>query len=256
MPVQNALEGALHSFDNPAASAEALASLIASVMREKLAAKGSCSVAFSGGSTPTLMFQALAKAELEWDKVSVTLVDERCVAPDNERSNARLLDQNLLQLLPSKPRFEPFFLEGEDADVRSRRLAPLLPFDILHLGMGDDAHPASFFPDAPNIATMLDRGGALPILETRSAASREERLTWSLPVVLQAACVVVQINGAGKKAVLDEAWSKMDSSDRGSDEREQLRLDMPIVAVLEHFLEDGGKQGSGPSPFSIYFAQG
>lgn len=94
--------------------AEQLASSIATDLRKAIQQKGWASIAFSGGSTPGLMMKSLAQHQLDWSVVDITLVDERCVPTDHERSNARLIDQNLLRALSVPANFFPFVFKRRE----------------------------------------------------------------------------------------------------------------------------------------------
>lgn len=222
----------MHTDSSKAAQADSLASAIADRLCAAIEARGVASIAFSGGSTPKMMFAALAKKDVDWSKVVITLVDERCVDESNPRSNARLLRENLLDALPGQVAFFPLYQSGETAQERAERLGEFpLPFDVVHLGMGTDAHTASFFPDAPNIAEMLDTEGADIIATTQSMNSQEERITWTLSALLQSRQIYVQLCGAEKLRVIEPIIRQLESSALLA---HQCMLELPILAVLQH----------------------
>lgn len=235
-----------------AAQAEKLAAEISARLNAAISKKGSASIAFSGGSTPKLMFAELAKRSLDWSKVHITLVDERCVDIDNARSNAKLLRDNLIDALPGTPIFYPLFLSEETIDQRSTRLAAFpLPFDVVHLGMGGDAHTASFFPDAKNVAEMIDPGRSELIGETQSENSVELRLTWTLSALRQSEFICLQICGEEKIKVLSPIINLLDSGEVAADDFfSQQRLKFPVLSVLQltRLVLPAG------IPLSIYYA--
>ena len=129
--------------DAAGAAAEA-ASWTAHHLRNAVLRRGSATLAVSGGMTPVAMFVALATMEVPWDNLTVFQVDER-VAPDGDAArNAPLLD--LFPVDESHRRLMPV----TDADLRAAadRYAGELPerFDMVHLGLGDDGHTASWPP--------------------------------------------------------------------------------------------------------------
>ncbi len=141
----------MHIFENPSALAEALADDVGARLAAAIAARGTASFAVSGGSTPKAFFRSLSRRELDWSKVTLTLVDERFVPPENERSNHRLVADNLLKDRAAQARFVPLYHQAETAEaaaaIASDRTASLgAPFDVVVLGMGTDGHTASFFP--------------------------------------------------------------------------------------------------------------
>ena len=99
----------LHVFDSATELASALATEVASRLSAATQERGTASIAVSGGSTPKLFFQALSKHDLDWPNISVTLVDERFVPPESDRSNHRLVADNLLQDKAKAAYFVPLF---------------------------------------------------------------------------------------------------------------------------------------------------
>ena len=207
------------------ALAEALADTIARDLADAVAARGRAVLAVSGGSTPKRLFQALSTRDAPWDAVTVLPVDERWVPEDHERSNARLVRENLLvdharaAGLTSlvAPTGEP---EEGLGEVRANVRALPQPFDVLLLGMGTDGHTASFFPGGDNLARALDRDTAETVVAMRAPGAPEPRVTLTLPVILAARRIVLHIEGGEKRAVLEAA-------EEGTDEAE-----MPVRTVL------------------------
>ncbi len=106
----------LHTFDNGAALAEGLADAVSAALAAGIATRGTASIAVSGGSTPKAFFQALARKDIAWDKVTVTLVDERFVPPESDRSNHALVTANLLQGPAAKAHFLPLYHAAASAE--------------------------------------------------------------------------------------------------------------------------------------------
>lgn len=141
--------------------------------------------------------------------VVVTLVDERCVPPDNPRSNAKLVKDNLLNNKAKSTTFVPLFDPTQDlgsnlVDVTTS-LRSALPLTATVLGMGTDGHTASFFPDATDlsIATAPKTKEVVTSIEANTAL--ETRLTLTLPVLLSSKFLALHIEGDAKKKVLEEA---------------------------------------------------
>ena len=139
------------TFKDKTQLAEALAEAVAANLKTGIKAKGQASLAVSGGSTPMRFFKALStRADVEWDKVTVTLVDERWVDEASERSNARLVRANLLQGRAAIAHFVPLYQGGSlDEAAIARTNAALLnvpqPLDAAVLGMGNDGHTSWYF---------------------------------------------------------------------------------------------------------------
>jgi 6-phosphogluconolactonase len=215
-----------NAFDDGQALADALADRVAEVLRAGIAARGTASLAVSGGTTPGRFFDALSTRDLDWPKVTVTLVDERFVPSDNPRSNHGLVAERLLKNAAAAARFMPLYHEAGTAEEAARLASAeadglVRPFDAVILGMGNDGHTASFFPGGNNLAAALDADGRQSVLTMDAEGAGETRLTFSFPRLRDARLLVVHIEGQGKRDVLEKATS-------GRDETE-----MPIRAVLK-----------------------
>lgn len=201
-----------HSFEDSAPLAEGLATRVAGILKNAVAQKGHAILTVSGGTTPKPFFQALSAMPLEWNKVKVTLVDERQVPEDSPRSNAKLVKESLLQGKASAAQFIPLFQNSTAAELPD--------FDCAILGMGNDGHTASFFPGGDNLAAALDPKGKTVILEMNAPGAGEPRLTFTLSKLLASDHLFLHIQGQDKMSVLDKALSGTDP------------LEMPIRAVL------------------------
>ncbi len=225
-----------NTFENGAALAAALATTVATALSAAVAARGKASIAVSGGSTPKAFFDALSREAIDWEKVTVTLVDERFVPADNPRSNHLLVATHLLKNVAAKAHFLPLFsaaASAEDAAERATEAAALAqPFDVVVLGMGNDGHTASFFPGGNHLAEALDLSLPRRVMTMEAQGAGETRLTFSFSSLQDARLLVLHIEGAEKKAVLDKALA-------GKDEAE-----MPVRAVLNR----------AASPVEIYWA--
>ena len=183
---------------NRASLAEALAQDLATRLRQRLAASEGALIAVSGGNTPKLMFDHLSREDLAWDRVTITLVDERQVPITSDRSNARLVSHHLLKNKAAKAQFVPLFDNVAAASA-------LPDFDALVLGMGDDGHTASFFPQGDNLAKALDLATAERIVTMRAPDAGEPRLTFTLKVLLASPFIALHIEGDDKMKVLEKA---------------------------------------------------
>lgn len=192
------------------ALAAALADHIAGLLAAAVERRGTALLAVSGGTTPAHLFEVLSTRPIAWDKVTVTLVDERFVPPSSPRSNAALVAGKLLQDKAAAARFLPLFHKNESLDEAAadgdRQIAALpLPFDVVILGMGADGHTASFFPDALELPALLDPDNSLALMPVHADSAGEPRLTLTLARVIEARFLALHIEGEEKRATFDRA---------------------------------------------------
>ncbi|QGP78649.1 6-phosphogluconolactonase [Sphingobium sp. CAP-1] len=197
-----------HLFSTGALAAADIAARIAAILSDAIGARGVASIALSGGRSPRPVLEALSAVDLDWSKVIVTLVDERWVAPDSSDSNERLVRETLLQGPAAAARFVPMKNEAANAyagqsAVEADFAALPWPLDIILLGMGDDGHTASLFPEGKELAEGLT-SKALTIAATPPVAPHQ-RLSLTAHGILQSRHIFLQIGGAAKKAVYDRA---------------------------------------------------
>jgi 6-phosphogluconolactonase len=187
--------------------AQALADWTAERLKEAIAARGVALLVVSGGKSPARFFDRLSNIELDWARVAITLADERRVADDSPRSNARLVREKLLRNRAEPARFCPLadvrLPEDQELAAASARVAHLpLPADVVVLGMGEDGHTASWFPGANGLAEAMDTGARQLVAPIRAANAVEPRLTLTGRVILRARAIALEIEGEAKLATL------------------------------------------------------
>ena len=198
------------SFEDRGSLDTALAEHVAGLLAQDIERRGAASLAVSGGSTPKGMFAALSKQELPWHKVWITLVDERWVEPDSDDSNELLVRENLLQNAAQSANFVGLKGSGDSAsaaleEVTARVAALPLPLSCAVLGMGGDGHTASWFPQASNLTELLDKSNEALLGSCHPVTAPHERITFTLPPILQAGEIILHITGEEKQQVLAEA---------------------------------------------------
>jgi 6-phosphogluconolactonase len=197
-------------FNEAEAAAQWLADEIAARLRAALAERGRASLMVSGGRSPIPLFRALSRQPLDWSKVWISLVDERWVDSTSADSNERLVRECLLQADAARAQFVPLKNDAKAPHDGIAASAAALahvprPFDVVVLGMGEDGHTASLFPDAPGVGPALDphRKDSLAVLIPPSAP--HPRMSLTMAAVLDARWICLQIQGAAKRAVYERA---------------------------------------------------
>ena len=160
------------------------------------------SIAVPGGTSPIKIFNELSKQKLDWSKVQITLVDDRLVDPDNDHSNQKLINDYLLKNEAKKSKFIPLnknLNKGENFKF---------PLDVCLLGIGNDGHFASLFPNMINNTNMLDPKSKSSIDEVKANGNPFiPRISMNLPLILSSNLIILLIKGKLKQEVLREAYN-------------------------------------------------
>lgn len=220
-----------HKFDGKEHLADALASRVADELKRDIQANGEASMLLSGGSTPKAFFMALSNKDLDWTKVTISLVDERWVPPSSDRSNAKLVSACLLQNKAKEATFLPLYVEGQSAQQGATSLgaqfaAMRKPYTVVILGMGTDGHTASFFPEGDQLAKAIDLQNQNTFEAIEAPGAGEPRITFTLPQLVQSGFLALHIEGAEKQDVLKTAVGDGDVAE------------MPIRAILRQTLKE------------------
>jgi len=206
-------EVAIESFAGVDAWSEAIATRLAQTLGDALRDAGRAFFAGPGGSTPAPVYRRLAATNLDWAKVAVTLVDERYVPETSPDSNARLIRDVLLQDRAAAARFVPLYTPEVTVDRAAAVAAHALAdaggrFDAVLLGMGEDGHICSMFPESPTLKTLLTptlKPTVLGVPHGRDGlAPPQERLSINLSYLMSAGRVILGLKGATKRAVFEE----------------------------------------------------
>jgi 6-phosphogluconolactonase len=208
------LEAQQHIFQTKQAVAEAFAQYLAEQIE---AAEASFTIAFSGGSTPKALFDHLAEAykeKIDWKKVKLFWGDERCVPPDHDDSNYKMTKEHLLDHIDI-PEENIFRIKGEEPPVQeSTRYGQVLiqelevkynipQFDLIILGMGEDGHTASIFPNRMELLQHAD-----PTAVAQHPESGQKRISLTGPVLNNAKNVCFLVTGESKAEKVKEILGK------------------------------------------------
>jgi len=199
------------------ASAQTLAARLTAHLRQRLELVSAVHLALSGGSSTTLLGSALATeghlTALEWSRVHVWMVDERCVPDDDPKLNFNLVRNTLLARVPLPlANLHPMPVLADDgaaryeADLRAALAERTEPddgrLDAVVLGMGPDGHTASLFPASP----ALDETRRLVVLNDGAhVAPPRPRMTMTFPILNRSHLIALLVTGASKKPALAQA---------------------------------------------------
>jgi 6-phosphogluconolactonase len=186
------------------------AELFAETARQAVAAADRFTVALAGGSTPRALYELLAgetyAPQIPWEETHIFWSDERCVAPTEDESNYHMAYEAMLRRVPV-PQEQIHRMRGEDEPERAARAyAKILEetfdenpprFDLILLGMGEDGHTASLFPESPALDDR-EQTVAVPFVEKLKA----HRLTMTLRTINAASFVMFLVAGEAKCAAL------------------------------------------------------
>jgi 6-phosphogluconolactonase len=173
------------------------------------------SLFLSGGSTPKALYQYLAsdaiKSQIDWRGVELYFGDERCVPPDSELSNYRMALETLISKVPIPPD-NVYRMKGElDPQEAARAYGQMLKEnffdegpDMLLLGMGDDGHTASLFPNTAALNETKHRCVANHVPYDYIPKGTEWRLTLTYPFINRSREIAILVTGASKAKRIDE----------------------------------------------------
>ena len=199
-------------------TASALIERLLELMKDKPSDK--FQIAFSGGSTPALMFDLWAneyKDDTDWSRLFVYWVDERCVPPEDSDSNYGLMKKLLLDRVPLSED-QIFRMRGEeDPPQEARRYTKMtmeqMPvingfpkFDVVLLGAGDDGHTSSIFPGQEELLTSSE-----PFVACHNPYNGQERIAMTGQTIINAELVVFLITGENKASVVADMYSSGDT---------------------------------------------
>ena len=209
-------------FPDPEALAQSIATILIKDL-DRIEADQFYTVALSGGTTPEYIYRYLSDnyaQRISWDKLLVFWGDERCVPPEESDSNYRMAYESLLQNVPI-PDANIFRIRGEidpvaEAKQYSDLVSSVVPFyngipqfDLMLLGLGDDGHTASIFPDRPDLLTTLQ----LFDVAVRPG-THQKRITATGRLINNSSRIYFIVTGRQKASIVSEIIEAKAGSDR------------------------------------------
>jgi 6-phosphogluconolactonase len=225
--------------------------LIVEKIQTAIAQRGTCTIALSGGSTPKPIYEAIAGHDLPWDKLHIFWGDERYVAPEHPDSNQRMAREAWLDRVPFPPEnLHPIPTAGQDPETDAQAYDQHLQtffglesgqfpqFDIMLLGMGDDGHTASLFPQTEALE-VCDRS------VTVGNKDGEPRITLTVPVLNLSRTIIFAVAGENKRAALAQVFAR-----EGDEATYPSRLIQPVDGEIYWLLDAAAGAEVTPSSTS------
>jgi 6-phosphogluconolactonase len=227
-----------HSFQSREKLLETLTATIAEYLEQGITTNGHASLAVSGGSTPIELFKKLSTYSIPWQHVFICLVDERWVEADDADSNEKLVRTYLLQNKAAVANFTGMknaALTASDGMQECKKDLEKIPqpFDVVILGLGGDGHTASLFPGAQKLTEATNMLSSTICMGIAPLTAPHERMTLTLPAILNSRQMILHITGQEKKNVLENA------------QKDGPLEEFPIRFILSQ----------NSTPFSIYWAE-
>jgi 6-phosphogluconolactonase len=187
---------------------EQVTAKLAETAREAIVRQRRFTLALSGGSTPKALYQSMAserwKDKFDWQNIEIFFGDDRAVAPDDELSNFRMAKEALFDFVPAKVHrieTENANLEAAAAAYEAKIRELGAPLNVVLLGLGDDGHTASLFPNSPVLTEQEKLVSATPVATLNPFL---RRITLTFPAINSAENVWFLVTGAAKAERLKE----------------------------------------------------
>ena len=205
--------------------ASTIADDVTNIIKRSIKEHDRASIALPGGSTPIPFLKCLNSKDIQWEKLSVTLTDERCVNTDDPNNNEAMIKEHLpnCQNGPFKSLNLNDLEPHESLQIATKNIMSIQrPFDVTILGMGADAHIASLFPhnEASMIGLDYDNDDLCIIVHPENVSPNVTRISQTLSSLLNSKQIYLYINGMNKKDAYEKALESHNA------------VEYPVSAVL------------------------
>ncbi|HBB35096.1 MAG TPA: 6-phosphogluconolactonase [Cyanobacteria bacterium UBA8803] len=187
--------------------------LVVTKMQAAIQERDRCTIALAGGGTPKPLYEAIATQDLPWEKIHIFWGDERYVPADHPDSNQGMarsawlskvnIPETNIHPMPTDgvtPEADASKHEAQLYDFFKTSVGEFPQFDVILLGIGDDAHTASLFPNTEALH-VRDR------LVTVGNKDGQPRITFTAPLINQAHCIIFLVAGASKQTALSQIFA-------------------------------------------------
>lgn len=197
--------------------ANTFANEVVSILEKNIASQNSATLLLSGGNTPKMFLNILSTKNLEWEKVTIGLVDERCVKTSNTNSNEYLVKNELCINNAKQANFIGMYRNNESdvektvvecSDIYKKAFKSI---DVIVLGMGTDGHTASLFPFNKKLYTAYDLNNPSFCISIKPDTAPYERISLTLHSILKAKNIFLHLEGKQKIEVYNEVIKSDDT---------------------------------------------
>ncbi len=207
-----------HTFGESSELVLKLSQAICKLLRNTIEKNGKASLVVSGGNTPKKLFTKLSLCDIAWDKVVISLCDERWVDNGSDDSNEKLVKTYLLKNYAKKANFIGMFQQItnlEEAKIIYEKIVKdkISPIDVIILGMGNDGHTASLFPNNEKFTEAFSLKNEDFTLVVRQKGVKFHRLGLTRAAILNAKHIFLHFEGK-KKFDIYNAVKDMDDFDK------------------------------------------
>ncbi len=200
----------IQQYDNMNDLENELIEKIVALLNHSIKTKGEAKILLSGGNTPRKMYHKLSLQNIEWDKVNVGLVDERFVDKESPLCNEKMIRDTLIQNQASKAKLTGMLFEDNyERNLLSAKeqYKAFLQAEVLILGMGDDGHTASIFPNDP-LSEIASKEVQADLSNTNAPSEPIKRITLNKSFINECQNVFLMFNGQNKGVVFEKSIEK------------------------------------------------
>lgn len=196
----------MNKYDSAESQINGIINHLLQLITKLLETKSGLCIAVSGGKSPIGLFDKLSQQDIDWKRITITLVDERFIAIDNQDSNENLVKMHLLQNKAREARFIGLSNTNMAIDSVVDHLNANMPeIDIAILGMGEDGHTASIFPCCNELEAASDLSTTKRYIITNPTTANYQRIGLNMSALIKIPHLVLSINGNKKLEVLEKA---------------------------------------------------
>lgn len=191
---------------------DAIIKYLSNVISKVVSKQNVITIAVSGGKSPIELFHKLSNTDLAWDQINIVLVDERITATNNVDSNEYLVKNHLLINKASKTNFVGLCYNNQKlAYMLSKAQTLEATIDCAILGMGEDGHMASIFPECKEFAAAINTDSCPAYIETNPISAKYQRIGLNLSSLIRIKHLILNINNETKLKIVKEAMVNTDS---------------------------------------------